>query len=81
MNNSNIIRKIVVGADPKNGLAYKVGNSVGDNTICAVELDERALSLYGIERYLIYTEDQKGNIVLWKQVSGAPTMIEFDINF
>jgi hypothetical protein len=81
MNNSNIIRKIVVGADPKNGLAYKIGNTVGENEIVDIQLDERALSLYGLERYLVYVQAPDGGIVLWKQVSGCPTMIEFDINF
>jgi len=81
MNQSNIIRKIVVGADPKNGLAYKLGNTVGQYEIVDIQLDERAQSLYGLERYLIYVQEPAGGIVLWKMVSSCPVMIEFDINF
>jgi len=81
MNNSTIIRKIVVGADPKNGLAYKVGNSVGPYTIVNIELDERSLSLYGLERYMVYVQDQAQGIILWKCISGCPVMLEFDIEF
>lgn len=69
-----------MGADPKNGLAYKVGNTVGYNTIVNIELDERALSLYALERYNVYVQDDKGSIILWKTISGCPVMLEFDID-
>lgn len=81
MNNSSIIRKIVVGADPKNGLAYKLNNPVGPYTIVDIHLDERALSLHGLERYLVYVQSEDGSIMLWKAISGCPVMLEFDIEF
>jgi|TARA_R110000803_G_scaffold17299_1_gene46752 hypothetical protein len=80
MNSSTLIRKIVVGSSPKDGLAYKVGNPMGPYVIASIELDERALALHNIERYLVHVQDDKGNVLLWKQISGANTLLEFDID-
>jgi hypothetical protein len=79
MNHSNIIRKIVVGSDPKNGLAYKLHNQIGPYTIVDIQLDERGLALHGIERYLVYVQATDQSIMLWKSISGCPVMLEFDI--
>ncbi len=79
MNSSQIIRKIVVGSSPKDGLAYKVGSPMGKYTIVSIELDERAQSLYNVVRYLVHVMDEGGNVFLWKQVTGSNTILEFDI--
>ena len=75
-----LIRKIVVGKDPKNGMAYYVGMRAGTGEVSAIVEDERHLVKYGKQRYLIYIENQDG-VSLWKAVDEMPCVIEFDLNF
>jgi len=75
-----LIRKIIIGTDPKNGLAYFLGMNAGSGKVNAIVLDEKHLHRYSIKRYLVYIE--KGDdIMLWKCVDEMPCLIEFDLNF
>lgn len=73
------IRKISVGPDYKNGaMHYIVGQKVlGDsNEIHLIKFDEKTNSV------LIYIENDKNEVVLWKQFNAnIPISIEFNINF
>ena len=40
----HIIRKIIIGVDPKDGMAYYVGMRAGGGTVAAIMLDEIAKS-------------------------------------
>ena len=75
-----LIRKIVVGRDPKNGMAYYVGMRAGDGEVSAIVEDEKHLSEYGKQRYLIYIENKEG-LSLWKAIEEASCVLEFDLNF
>lgn len=75
-----LIRKIIVGKDPKNGMAYYTGMRAGDGNVSAIVEDERTLIKFGRKRYLVYIESAEGN-VLWKAIDDMPCMIEFDLNF
>ena len=75
-----LIRKIVVGRDPKNGMAYYVGMKAGAGEVCAIVHDERHLSRWGKDRYLVYL-DTDNTQVLWKSIDEMPCMLEFDCNF
>jgi len=75
-----LIRKIIVGKDPKNGMAYYIGMRAGDGKVSAILEDDRTLVNYGKKRYLIYIENEEGNI-LWKAMDEMPCMLEFDLNF
>lgn len=75
-----LIRKIVIGKDPKNGMAYYVGMRAGDGKVVAIIQDESYLHKFGKCRYLVYTES-KGDNVLWKAVDDMPCLLEFDLNF
>jgi len=75
-----LIRKIIVGKDPKNGMAYYIGMRAGDGKVSAILEDERTLVKYGKKRYLVYMENEHGN-VLWKAIDEMPCMLEFDLNF
>ena len=76
----NVIRKIVVGKDPKNGMAYYVGMKAGTGEVCAIVYDEAYLVRWGKTRYLVYL-DTDDTQVLWKSNDEMPCMLEFDCNF
>lgn len=75
-----LIRKIVVGRDPKDAMAYYVGMRAGRGEISAILQDERHLVKFGKTRYLIYIENEDGTM-LWKSLDEMPCILEFDLNF
>lgn len=76
-----MIRKIIIGQNPKDALAYVVGNPAGnDGVIVAIELDERTFVKYGRKDYTIYIQNQEGTSA-WKEVVGMPVVIENDCKF
>ena len=75
-----VIRKIVLGKDPKDAMAYYIGMRAGNASVAAIVLDERHLHRYGKTRYLIYIEENKSQ-VLWKAIDDMPCIVEFDCNF
>ena len=75
-----LIRKIIIGRDPKDGMAYYVGMRAGNGKVSAIVLDDRHLHKYGKSRYLVYLEREDGQ-VLWKSVDDMPCIIEYDLNF
>lgn len=74
------IRKIVIGRDPKDGMAYYIGMRAGRGTVSAIVEDERHLIKYGMKRYLVYIENEE-ETMLWKVVDSMPCILEFDLNF
>jgi len=78
---NGVVRKIVIGRDPKNAMAYYVGMPLGkDGKVCAIVHDDAHLHRYSKVRYLIYMENDQGQM-LWKAVDDMPCIIEFDCNF
>ena len=75
-----LIRKIVIGKEPKNGMAYYVGMRAGGGEVEAIVQDDKHLHRYGKTRYLVYVKDDNG-VALWKSVDEMPCIIEFDLNF
>jgi hypothetical protein len=75
-----LIRKIIIGRDPKDAMAYYVGMRAGSGTVSAIVLDEEHLYRYSKKRYLVYLQ-QEGSQVLWKSIDDMPCIIEFDCNF
>tara|TARA_R110002020_G_scaffold459760_1_gene677940 strand:+ start:845 stop:1084 length:240 start_codon:yes stop_codon:yes gene_type:complete len=76
-----LIRKIVVGRDPKEAMAYFVGMRAGGGKVSAILHDDRHLVKYGKNRYLVYMQDDEGAQTLWKSIDSMPCMLEFDCNF
>ena len=76
-----LIRKIVVGRDPKDAMAYYVGMRAGSGKDSTIVQDDRHLAKYGRNRYLVYMEDEDSIQTLWKAIDGMPCMLEFDCNF
>lgn len=74
------IRKIVIGKDPKNGMAYYLGMKAGEGKVSAILQDDRHLHNHGKTRYLIYVEREDGTL-LWKAVDEMPCLLEFDLDF
>ena len=76
----DLIRKIVVGPNPKDAMAYYVGMRAGDAKVSYIEEDEAALFRHGIRRYKVYIEDAD-NTYLWKSIENQPVMVEYDCKF
>jgi hypothetical protein len=74
------VRKIIIGQDPKNGMAYYVGMRAGEGNVSAIVLDTEFLHKFASTRYLIYVNTD-GENALWKSVNGMPVIIEYDLNF
>lgn len=75
-----LIRKIIVGRDPKDGMAYYVGMKAGRGVVSAIIEDERHLHKFGMKRYLVYIETEEETL-LWKSIDSMPCMLEFNLNF
>ena len=75
-----LIRKIVIGRDPKDGMAYYVGMNAGGGKVAAILQDESYLYKFGKTRYLVYIEDDEGT-QLWKGIDDMPCILEFNLNF
>ena len=76
-----LIRKIIIGEDPKNAMAYYVGMRAGRGEVSTIVLDEKHLYKYGKQRYLVYMQNDDDSQVLWKSVDSMPCIIEYDCNF
>lgn len=74
------VRKIVIGKDPKNGMAYYIGMRAGDGNVSAIVLDTEFLHKFASVRYLVYVTRSEETF-LWKSVSQMPCIIEYDLNF
>jgi hypothetical protein len=75
-----LIRKIIIGLNPKDGMAYYVGMRAGPREVSAIVLDDEYLHRYSRPRYLIYVEGEEGT-TLWKSVVDTPCVLEYDLNF
>tara|TARA_S200002703_G_scaffold159027_1_gene171080 strand:- start:421 stop:657 length:237 start_codon:yes stop_codon:yes gene_type:complete len=75
-----LIRKIVVGKDPKDGMAYYIGMRAGSGKVSAIIEDESHLNEFGIKRYLVYMETDE-ETMLWKTVDSMPCLLEYDLDF
>lgn len=75
-----LIRKIVIGRDPKDAMAYYIGMRAGSGTVGAIVLDDEHLHRYGKMRYLVFL-DLDSYQVLWKAIDDMPCIIEYDCNF
>lgn len=75
-----MIRKIIIGRDPKDAMAYFVGMRAGTGKVSAIIEDEAYLYKYNKKRYLVYIENEEGT-VLWKAIDDMPCIVEFDIKF
>ena len=76
-----LIRKIIVGQNPKDAMAYYVGQRAGVSKVHAIVKDEKCLAKYGINRWLIYIENESDGVMIWKTIEGMPCLIEHDCDF
>lgn len=75
-----MIRKIVIGRDPKDAMAYYVGMRAGAGKVSAIIEDQAHLHKFSQKRYLIYIENEEGTMV-WKVIEGMPCILEYDLKF
>lgn len=77
----NLIRKIVIGQNPKDAMAYYVGMRVGDSKIVVIEFNERGYYKTGERSYNIYIEHPQDGNMFWKEVVNMPCIVEYDLYF
>ena len=75
-----LIRKIIVGPNPLNAMAYYVGQNVGLSKIEAIVLDLQYLEQFGKEKFRVYIKDDRG-IMCWKTIMNENVIYENDCNF
>lgn len=76
----DLIRKIIVGQNPKDAMAYFVGMRAGEGMVTAIVFDERDYYKTGSKSYSIYIESHDGTM-LWKRIDDMPVMLEYDCKF
>jgi len=76
-----LIRKIIIGQNPKDAMAYYVGQRAGDSIIDSIVMDERCFVKHGIRRYLVYIYNEDEGTMLWKTIDDMPVLIEHDCDF
>ena len=75
-----MIRKIIIGTNPKDAMAYYLGMKVKDSIVSAIEVDERILHTTARVEYVIFLTGPEGTMP-WKRVSGMPVILEYDCDF
>jgi len=76
----NIIRKVVVGPNPKDAMAYYVGMKAGRGQVSHIAEDEKALFKHNIRRYHVFLRDDDSTYI-WKTIENQPVLIEYDCDF
>ena len=56
---NGVIRKIIIGRDPKDAMAYYVGMRAGSGEVSAIVLDDEHLHRYDKKRYLVYIQIER----------------------
>jgi hypothetical protein len=79
---TGVIRKIIVGPNPKDdGLSYQLGNFGKHLIITNILEDVNHFYLFGRIRYLIYVKEGiKAESKLWKALENVPVTIEYDLS-
>jgi len=75
-----LIRKIIIGQNPKDAMAYYVGMKAGRGEVSAIVFDEDCLYHHSVKRYIVYIQNEGGQ-VMWKCIEDMPVVVEFDLNF
>jgi hypothetical protein len=75
-----MIRKIIVGPNPKDAMAYVVGMRAGTGEVDSIVRDDAALYKYGRTIFRIYIKNDDG-VMEWKSIENMPVMLEYDLNF
>lgn len=72
-----MIRKIIIGLNPKDAMAYYIGMNAGDGKIVAIERNQDELGEFFV---LIFIQTDQGTSV-WKEIVDMPMIIEYDCKF
>jgi hypothetical protein len=77
----DVIRKIIIGQNPKDAMAYYVGMRIGDSKVVVIEFNERGYYKTSERSYKIYLEHPKDGTMFWKEIVNMPCIVEYDLNF
>ena len=77
---TGIIRKIIIGANPKEALAFEIGRTfitpMGELKVVEIVEDQANFYFFGNIRYLIYAEKEDKTIFVWKYFERHATIVE-----
>lgn len=72
------IRKITMGPDPLNGLAFAVDQTKGvPGKIVEIKDDKNYLMQTGREKILVIVENYENVVYVWKEIFNVPFVLEF----
>ena len=77
------IRKLIVGSDPLNAMAFVVGKPTSLNNshkIHEINFDDRHFHKTGNNRFVIKIE-KENELWEWKIIENLPFIVEFNCNF
>lgn len=69
-----MIRKIIIGTNPKDAMAYFIGMPAGGGQVVAIEEHDSG------DRFDVYIENSEGTLH-WKTINKMPVIIEYDCKF
>lgn len=75
-----VIRKIVLGSDPMHGLAFAVGQEVGEGRkykITQILADEAVFYQFGAVEYIVYAKSTDTEEEVWKVFKEIPITVEY----
>ena len=73
----NIIRKIVVGINPKDAMVFFVGMRAGGGEVVDIRESD---GISGSVSYEVWIEADDSSYI-WKKIQGLPVLIEYDCHF
>ena len=76
---SGVIRRIIIGVNPKDGMSFSVHQAMGQLMICDIIKDKNYFYKFGKIRFLIYVvKGVSAEKLLWKEFIDMPVTIEYD---
>lgn len=75
-----MIRKIIIGPDPKDAMVYFIGMGVTGGKVSAIELDEKEYAVHSRVAYNVFITGDQGTM-RWKRIENMPCLLEYDCNF
>jgi len=75
------IRKITIGFEPKDAMAFVIGQiAAGKDSgyrVSSIIEEQKHFILFGVKRYNVYIATIKGDDVMWKSFESVPVTLEY----
>lgn len=76
---TGIIHKIIVGSNPKDGMAFAVGNFIESRQAKVVEInrDHNFFKQTGKEKFYVLLENKENIKFVWNEITDMPTFVQY----